>query len=117
MRRSRVESEPGNDSEGVSIARVNRDPLSASAAAVGAKLFRAHRHSDKSRARERVGDRARAIVGGVVKALVPAAESIRFGAELVRSSDCTLYGQGGIHGCQRAVAAQKREVARSGWPE
>src|SRR5437773_12420164 len=87
MRRSRVESKSGDNSESVTVPRVNRDPFAWTAAAKGAEFFRAQRDAHEAGAGQRVGNRARTIVGVVVKCFVPAAEAIRFGAQLIRRPD------------------------------
>src|SRR5437763_12350446 len=100
MRRSRIEPEPGNDGERVAVACVNRDPFSRAAAAVDAKFRRAQWHTHQAGAGERVRDRARTIVTGIVKRLVSAAVTIRLGPQLVRGPD---------HALHRSWRVQRRE--------
>src|SRR5436190_1191119 len=115
QRRSGVEPEPGDDGEGVAVARVNCDPFSRPAAAVGAKFRRAQWHIHQSSASEGVGDSAGTIVTGIVKRLVAAAPAIRLRPQLVRRPDRALHRSRRVQRRQRDTVAEYSLVTRSRW--
>jgi len=53
-----VESQPGNDGEGVTLASVDGDPFAGATLAVAAKFGRAHRCAYQSRRTENILDSA-----------------------------------------------------------
>ena len=113
MRRSRIEPKSSDDGEGVTIPRVNRDPLSRTAASVNAEFLRAEWNPYQAGTREGVGNRPRAVVGAVVKCFVTATVSIRFGAQLIRRPDGALHRKRCVRRCQGQTAAESRLVSRS----
>ena len=87
----RVESQPGNDGERVTLARINRDPFAETALAVAAKLCRTHRRADQTSRAQHVGDCAGTIVTVIVKRFVTAAVPVSFMAKLVGGPDRPFY--------------------------
>jgi len=99
VRRS-VEPQTRDNRVGVTIARVNRDPLAAAALAILAKFSRTDRRLQQTRAAECIGNRSRTIVAAINERPVPAAEDVRFAKELV--------------GCPNRPFYRKRSRDRSG---
>src|SRR6266404_5635699 len=90
--RGRIESKAGDDSEGVAIARVNRDPFATTALAEPAKFGRAQWRFDQTSSGERIRNGSRTIVTIVAKRVVTAAITVRLGTKLIgrpnRAFDC-----------------------------
>lgn len=87
----RVESQPGNDGERVTFARIDRDPFSRAPFAVAAKLRRTDRRGDQTSRAQHVGDCAGTIVSMIVKRFVTAAVAIPLVAKLVPGPNRALY--------------------------
>ena len=68
------------------------------AVSVDPKFLRIHRNVNETGAGERVGNRAGAVVGGVVKAFMASAKSIRFGPQLVGRPDRAFDASGAFAG-------------------
>src|SRR5438105_6560797 len=83
----RIETQTGDHRESVAGPRKNRDPAAATAFAVTHEIARRQRRRKQSRAMQRIGDRARAIVAAIVKRTVSAAPDVRFAANGVRGPD------------------------------
>src|SRR4051812_44539997 len=97
----RVESQPGDHREGVTVPRVDRDPFTLAVRAEPPEIRRAHRRRDQPGGAERVGDGARAIVTRVSERTMTAAVAIRFRAELVRGPDGAFHFEGSAGGSSR----------------
>jgi len=110
--RRRVQPQAGNDRVGVTIARVDRDPLAAATFAVLAKLRGTDRRFQQSGGAERIGNCARTIVATISKRFVTAAENVGLAEKLVRCPDRTLYCEWG--GCRSSslAAAKTRPISR-----
>ena len=87
----RVESQPGNDGERVTLARIDRDPFARAPFAVAAKPCRTHRRGDQTSRAQHVGDCAGTIVTVIVKRFVTAAVPVSFMSKLVGSPDRPFY--------------------------
>src|SRR5947207_421751 len=64
--RRRIKSQSGDHGESVTLARVDGDPITATAFAVAAELGRAHWRSDQTCCAERIGNRAGTIVTVII---------------------------------------------------
>ena len=87
----RVEPQPCNDGERVTLARINRDPFARAPLAIAAKLCRTHRRGDQTSRAQHVGDCAGTIVTVIIKRFVAATVPVSFMAKLVRGPDRPFY--------------------------
>src|SRR6266446_6694366 len=92
----RVESQAGDDGEGVTAARIDGDPPAATAFAVTEKLTRGQRRLEKIGMMQREGNGPRAVVAVIVERAVAAAPDVRFATESVRRPDGGLHVRRGI---------------------
>ncbi len=115
IRRSRIQTQAGDDRKRVAVARINGDPFSWSAAPVDSKFFRVHRDAYKAGAGQGIGNRAGTIVGGVVKGFVTTAKSIRLGPQLVGRPDRALDRHRRVHWRERQLAIQLAPGFRESW--
>ena len=102
IKRRGVQTQPCNNCECVTFARVDGDPFTGTALAVAAKLRRTHRRVNQTSCSEHIGDRAGTIVTVILKRFVTAAVTIRLRPKLIPSPNrafywnrCTL-GRGGF---------------------
>ena len=86
-----VQAQPGNNGEGVTLARVDRDPFAGAGFPVAAKLGRTYWRADQASRTEHVGDCARTIVSVIVKCFVAATVSVWLMAKLVRGPDRAFH--------------------------
>jgi hypothetical protein len=77
--------------KGVTIARINRDPLSGSPASKSAQISGTHRRSDQPCGPKDVRNRPGTIITGIQKRLMTSAVSIRPGTKLVSCPDGSLH--------------------------
>src|SRR6266446_9754080 len=87
----RIETQAGDDGEGVTAARIDRDPRAATAFAITEKITRWQRRLEKIGMMQREGNSPRAVVAVIVERAVAAAPDVRFATERVRRPD------GGLH--------------------
>jgi hypothetical protein len=114
MRGSRIQAKPGDYREAMTVPSIHRDPFSGAAAAVSPKLLRTHRRAHQTGPRQRVRNRAGAIVGIVVKSFVTAAVAIRLRAQLIGRPDGAFHRHRRVFRRQGQVAVEPRLVARGG---
>src|SRR5450432_1358119 len=88
-----IESQAGDDGEGMTIAGVDRDPFSLAAVAKTSQLVGTERGPEQARGSQRIGNRSGTIVAEVEKRRMAAAPAIRLGAQLVGRPDRAFYRQ------------------------
>src|SRR6266446_7919307 len=92
----RIESQTGDDGEGVTAARIDSDPPATTAFAVTEKITRWQRCLEKIVMIQRERDGPRAVVAVIVERAVAAAPEVRFAMESVRRPDGALHVHRGI---------------------
>ena len=83
----RIESQAGDDGEGVTAARIDGDPPAATAFAVTEKITRWQRRLEKIGRMQRERDGPRAVIAVIVERAMAAAPEVRFATESVRRPD------------------------------
>ena len=87
----RIQAQPGDHGKGMSIARINRDPLPAPAASKAAQIAGTHRRSHQSCGPKNVRNCPGTIITGIQKRLMASAVSIRPGTKLVGCPDGSFH--------------------------
>lgn len=91
-----IESQPGNHGEGVTLARINRDPSASAPLAVTSELRRTHRRGDQTSGAQHIGNCAGTIVSVIIKRFVTTSITIALVAKLVAGPNRPLHREGRI---------------------
>jgi hypothetical protein len=94
----RIQAQPGDHGKGMSIARINRDPLPAAAASKAAQIAGTHRGFHQSCGPENIRNCPGTIISGIQKRLMPPAISIRARTKLVGCPDSSLHRRRSLRG-------------------
>ena len=112
IERRRVESQPGNDGERVTLTRIDGDPFARTPLAVTAKLGGTHGRGDQTSRAQNIGNCAGTIVGVILERFVTAAIAIPLVAKLVPGPDRAFYRKRSILRRGRFSESKTREVTR-----